>query len=304
MGTELLHYRPWQGELRPPVLSAWPIARVALRMMFRRKLFWVLYGLGLLMFLLFFFGQYLLAWADSQLGESSVRVFGARANPSDLINLLRNILKLDGTGETYANFFWYQGYMVMVLLALAGSLLVGNDIHFGSLPFYLSKPLSRAHYVLGKCLAVAVFVNLMTTVPAVVLFVQYGLLDTWDYFIDQAHLLGGIVLYGLVVTVCLSLLLVATATWVRRTVPLIMTWTTLFLFLRLMQGALVDRLQYDVRWRLIDLWSDTHVVGCALLGVRQRNQADVGLAVAVLTAVSVVCLVYVILRIRAVEVVQ
>ena len=32
-------------------------------MMFRRKLFWVLYALGLMFFLLFFFGQYLLVLA-------------------------------------------------------------------------------------------------------------------------------------------------------------------------------------------------------------------------------------------------
>ena len=51
----------------------------------------------------------------------------------------------------------------MIVLALAGAVLVGNDFRFGSLPFYLSKPLGRWHYVLGKCLAVAVFVNLMTT---------------------------------------------------------------------------------------------------------------------------------------------
>jgi len=35
-------------------------------MMFRRKLFWALYALGLLMFFMFFFGQYLLACAETQ----------------------------------------------------------------------------------------------------------------------------------------------------------------------------------------------------------------------------------------------
>ena len=73
----------------------------------------------------------------------------------------------------------FQGYMVMIVLALAGSILVGNDLRFGSLPFYLSKPLSRRHYLLGKAVAVGVFINLMTTLPALMLFIQYGLLDSW-----------------------------------------------------------------------------------------------------------------------------
>src|SRR5438552_4654286 len=61
----LLHYRPWRGQFYGPAWSAWPIARIALVMIFRRKIFWVLYALALTMFLLFFFGQYMLAWAET-----------------------------------------------------------------------------------------------------------------------------------------------------------------------------------------------------------------------------------------------
>jgi hypothetical protein len=296
-------------------------------MIFRRKLFWVLYALALLIFLMFFFGQYLLAWAESQATESMVNVGMVRTEPKRFIDLFRTFLKIDGQPEMYRTFFWWQGYMVMTVLALAGSILVGNDFHFGSLPFYLSKPLGRWHYLLGKGLAVAVFVNLMTTVPALVLFVQYGLLDSWDYFFRNGLSLGqvsfggavwdvrffnplafGIIGYGLVLTVCLSLLLVATASWLRRTVPMIMVWTTLFFFFRLLTTALVDRLQYDRRWRLFDLWNDTSVVGSALLGVPYDSGSSrhpaVGEAALVLVGVCLLCLIYLNRRIRAVEIVR
>src|SRR6185369_4800888 len=153
-------------------------------------------------------------------------------------------------------FFGFQGTMVVIVLALAGSVLVGNDYHFGSLPFYLAKPLGPWHYVAGKCLAVAVFVNLMTTLPALALYVQYGLLNTADYFAENLDLLAGLLGFGLVLTVFLSLLLVASASWLRQTIPLVMAWTTLFFFLRLLSGALVRILHYDARWRLLDLWND------------------------------------------------
>src|SRR5207302_1676634 len=103
--------------------------------------------------------------------------------------------------------------------------------------------------------------------PALVLFVEYGLLGSWDYFFDEAGLALGILGYGAVLTVSLTLLLLATATALRRTVPLIMTWTTLFLFCRLLAGALVERLNFDARWRLIDLWNCTYVVGHYCLGL-------------------------------------
>src|SRR5262245_7510732 len=206
MSVALLHYRPWRGAFRAPAASIWPIARTCLSIMFRRKLFWGLYLLGLSIFLLYFFGQFLLAWAADQLGESSVAVMGLRQSPAQLVEIIRNGMKLNGSGDTYANYFWFQGYMVMIILALAGSILMGNGIHYGSLPFYLSKPLSRWQYLLGKCLAVGVFVNLMTTIPALILFMQWGFLDSWNFY-----LLPGILAYGLIMTVFLSLTLTATA---------------------------------------------------------------------------------------------
>jgi ABC-2 type transport system permease protein len=308
--TGLLHYRPWHGDFRSSAVSVWPIARVSLMSIFRRKMFWTIYVLGLLIFLLFFFGQYLLSWAQTQIGESDVQLGGwGRTNPRHLIQLFRGLLKLDGGPLTYHNFFAYQGYIVMIVLALAGSILIGNDLRFGSLPFYLSKPLSRWHYLLGKGMAVAVFINLMTTIPAVILFLQWGVLESWDYLYERLDLLLGILGYGAVLTVSLTLLLLATATWLRRTVPLIMTWTTLFFFCRLLSSALVDGLRFAPHWRLIDLWNDTYLVGGACLGldpdrIRFGHQPPWYEAALLLGGVSLLCLIYLIRRIRAVEIVR
>ena len=302
---DLLHYRPWRGAFQAPAASVWPVARVALAMMFRRRLFWGLFALGMLVFLLFLFGLYLLIWLESQAGETQVRTGALRFNVPFLIRLLRTQARLDGSAATYGYFFFYQGYMVMIVLALAGAILVGNDLRFGSLPFYLSKPLSRWHYLLGKGLAVAVFINLMTTLPALALFVEYGLFDPGDYYRSHAYLALGILAYGAVATVSLTLLLLATATWLQRTVPLIMTWTTLFVFCRRLAFALVDRLHFDPRWRLIDLWNDAYVVGMACLRQPLRGREPAWHEAAlVLGGVSLLCLTYLVRRIRGVEIVR
>jgi ABC-type transport system involved in multi-copper enzyme maturation permease subunit len=277
-------------------------------MILRRRLFWTLYALGLLIFFMYFFGQYLLAWAESQTLEQTVRVGVVRAEPGRLIQVLKEVLRLNGSGYTYRSFFWYQGYMVMVILALTGSIVMGNDFQFGSLPFYLSKPLGRWHYLAGKCLAIAVFVNLMTTIPALVLYVQYGLLESWDYFLESGRLLVGILGYGAILTGTLSLMLMAAATWLRRTVPMIMAWTTLFFFFPLLARALVDGFQYDPRWRLIDLWNDMYLLGNACLGMGietlRGGQPAVYQAGLVTGGLALSCLIYLNLRIRAVEIVK
>ena len=305
---ELLHYRPWKGTFRPPLAAVWPIARTGLLMLLRRRLFWGLYALSLMIFLMYFFGQYLLAWFLAQAGESRIIVGLMAVRPGDLIELLADRLKLNGSAETYHNYIHTQGYMVMIVLALAGSVLIGNDFRYGSLPFYLSKPLSRRHYLLGKGLAVAAFINLMTTLPALVLFVEYGLVYSWDHFTQHGYLVVGILGYGAILTVCLTLMLLATAAWLRRTVPLIMTWTALFLLCRELATAVVEGLHLDPRWRLIDLWNDMGLAGMACLRMGPEafdptRQPDWREAALVLGGVCLACLSYLAVRLRAVEVV-
>jgi ABC-type transport system involved in multi-copper enzyme maturation permease subunit len=308
---QLLHYRPWQGTFRSPLFSVWPIARTSLNLILRRKLFWGLYALGMLIFLLFFFGQYLVAWAGVQADEGAPR--SGRTNPREL--LYRFLPFLNGSGETYRTFMSYQGYVVMVVLAMAGSVLIGNDLRFGSLPYYLSKPLGRRHYLFGKALAVVVFINLMTTLPALILFGEFTLLyppagdtlvEMWHNWAEkQLPLLWGVLGYGAVLSVSLSLILLATAVQVKKTVPLIMVWTTLFLFCRVLAGALVDVLRFDPHWRLIDLWNCAYLVGSALLGMpNTAREPEPTVAALVLCGVSLLCLSYLVLRIRAVEVVK
>ncbi len=303
-----MHYRPYRGRLRGPAAGVWAIARTGLGMIARRKLFWGLYAGCLMIFLFFFFGQYLLRYLGSQLGEQRITLSHSpriEVDPTQLLGVFQTQLKINGSGETYRNVIWYEGFMVMIVLALAGSVLVGNDFRFGSLPFYLAKPLGRWHYVLGKCLAVAVFVNLMTTLLALVLWLEYGFLDSsWDYLLSTGRLVLGILGYGAVLTVFLSLLLVATASWLRRTVPMVMVWTALFVLARGLRDMLERMRPDEPRWRLVDLWYDAYLVGNWCLGLSQdAGPPAVQEAALVLATVSLACLIYLSRRIRAVEVV-
>src|SRR5262249_54938392 len=158
-----------------------PIARVALGSLLRRRLFWLLYAASLFLFLMFFFGGYLLDWAVTQVSQAPIKVGNVTLDTERLVRSMRQALQvLSGNQDTFAYFFNFQGPMVMIFLALPGAVLVGNAFTYRSLPFYLSKPIHRWHYILGKCLAVAVVVNLLTTLPALGLYLQHGV-DEWDY---------------------------------------------------------------------------------------------------------------------------
>src|SRR5690606_15546655 len=142
------------GRLRSPWLSSLAIVKVALLQVFRRKSYWVVIGLGLLQFVVFF----AIIYAVTQLGAFKSRV----------LERLNFVAEPNGDVENngYLMFMERQSLVVMMLLAFAGSLLVGSDFRLKSLPFYLSRRIDRRHYIVGKLLAVSAIVALMTVIPA------------------------------------------------------------------------------------------------------------------------------------------
>lgn len=186
---------------------------------------------------------------------------------------------------------------------------MGNDFAHGSLPFYLSKPIGRWHYLLGKCLAIGVVINLLTTAPAMILWVEAGVLSDWQsYYLDHFTLLLGIIGYGATLTVVLSLLTVATAVLVRRTVPMAMIWMGLFVLLPMLSRWLVETFK-DERWRLFDLWNNLYLCGLFCLNadpatIRPQPQPAYWEAWLATAAVVAACVLYLRKRIQAVEIVQ
>src|SRR4051794_32226450 len=120
MSAQLLHYRSWHGTLGSPARGIWPIARVGLAALLRRRLFWVLYAAALLLFLMFFFGSFLLDWAETMLPATPIKIGKLQTEPERIVPVIRQGLRvLSGSQETFMYFFIYQGSMVMVALTLA-----------------------------------------------------------------------------------------------------------------------------------------------------------------------------------------
>jgi hypothetical protein len=184
-------------------------------------------------------------------------------------------------------------------------MLVGDDHRQGGLTFYLSRRIGRLHYVAGKLLAIGLLVSMTTTIPALVLYVEYGLLsNSTAYFRENIRILFGILGYGAVLAVTLSLLLFALASWVQKTVPLVMTWACLFVLLPVIGGLL--RYVYDDRhWLLLLVWRDIRLLGSWCFGaLNERDGPLLGWAALVVAAICVASAIALVPRVRAVKVVQ
>ncbi len=283
-------YRPWTGQLRSPWWSVLAIVRVALGLIIRRWLFWILLGLGLMNFLYHFAFIYLKATIVIQNRDFA---------------MFMDSFKLTGTGQAYLNFMHLQAAIAALLLAFAGSLLIGADSQHGGMIFYLSRSMDRWHYIIGKLLSIAVVVSLITTVPALILYAEYGFLSSsLDYFTENWRIGVGILGFGLVLATVQSLMLFAVAAWVPRTVPLAMTWLGIFVLLTALGHALRE-MASERRWLLLALWEDMLRVGHWAFGSLPENRNPTGTeCTLVLVGVCLLCLALIVYRVRAVEVVR
>jgi ABC-type transport system involved in multi-copper enzyme maturation permease subunit len=287
-----LEYRGWDERLRPAWMACWPIAWTGLKLVLRRKLFWLLLGLAGMNFLLMFASIYLKAQIQVE-------------NPAVAQFIDRLLSSVTGGGQTYRDFMFAQGTAIMLLLAFAGELLVGSDYRQGGLTFYLSRRIGRRHYVLGKLLSIGLLVSLVTTLPALVLYVEYGLLtDSLKYFGENWRIVLGILGYGLIMSVVLSLLLFALASWLQKTVPLVMAWACVFVLLPAL-GMILRTVFQDRNWQLLMLWRNIRLLGTACFGaLRERDEPLLLWATLIVAAVCVLCVVALIPRVRAVRVVS
>lgn len=99
------------------------------------------------------------------------------------------------------SFFRYpQGLMILFLVGMVAPSLISQDIRSRAFLLYLSRPITKTEYIVGKFFVPAVLIALVTTIPAMGLYF-FGILmspdlsvfwNTWD--VPLRILLGTVVL--------------------------------------------------------------------------------------------------------------
>jgi ABC-type transport system involved in multi-copper enzyme maturation permease subunit len=290
------HYHGWHGKLQTPWASCLAIVRVALVQVFRNKAYWFLLAIGALRFLAF----WTIIYAVTQLAlppeprKTLLKEFGFGAATDS------------AQTNGYIEFMEGQNVVVMILLAFSGSLLVGADFRQGALPFYLSRRIDRRHYIVGKLLAISTLVAMLTVLPALLLFFEYGMFTaSVSYWLDNWRIAVSVLAFGAVICIVNSILLVTVSAYLQRIVPITITWASLFVLLGRL-GAYLHRETEVEYWRLLDPYRDMRLVGRLCFGAF-RDDAERQLAwwaLAILTSLCAAALVALVHRVRAVEIVE
>ncbi len=105
---------------------------------------------------------------------------------------------LAAKGETFREFLDQQGTFVFFVTIWVGAGLIANDRRANALQLYLSKPMTRAEYILGKLAILFVFLALVTWAPAMcLLLVQTIFAGSFTFVRNNLYLLPAITLFSL-----------------------------------------------------------------------------------------------------------
>lgn len=125
----------------------------------------------------------------------------------------------DGLLPIDQRFFYHllqiQGWFAFVLTAWACPGLISPDLANNALPLYLSRPISRAEYVLGKMSVLLVLLSAVTWVPLMLVFGLQVAMAPWQWTRDWSYLGPALIASSLIWITLLALIALAISAWVK-----------------------------------------------------------------------------------------
>ena len=168
-------YRPYRGTLEPHTLRWWTIARAGLTHYLTRRLFLVFLFIASIPAIV----RGVLIWLSHQPAMSQF-------TPIDPV--------------FFRGFLTWQGPFLLLICIWPGALLIAQDLKTNAIQMYLSKPLTRTDYILGKFAIIAAIGTLLMPVPALLLFLmEIGLSDNLTFLAANFWLPLAILGYSAVV---------------------------------------------------------------------------------------------------------
>lgn len=115
----------------------------------------------------------------------------------------------------FLNFLGFQSMLGFFFASFVGPGLISPDLANNAMPLYLSRPFSRAEYVLGKASILAILLSLMTWIPGLLLFALQGYYEGFGWTKDNIRIAYGLFLGAWIWIALLTLLALALSAWVK-----------------------------------------------------------------------------------------
>jgi len=214
-------YRRYGGTRAPRGQSWSVITRAGLRTMLAKRTF-----LGLL----------LIAWGPFLVRAIMVyAAYGAAAS-------IPQASFFRPTAETFRGLLGpggVEGVLIYLITVYTGSGLIANDRRANALQIYLSKPLSRSEYILGKLAILMSFLLFVTWVPAIVLLIiQIAFAGNFTFLKANLFLFPAITVYAFIEAGLWSFVMLALSSLSKSARYVAVLYSLILFFLTAIYGVL------------------------------------------------------------------
>jgi ABC-2 type transport system permease protein len=271
-------YRHYSGQRAPHGGAWWVIARTHMMSSVRYRWFIVVL---------------VVAWVPFVV--RAVQIYFASTN-AQVAQLLAT------TPDTFREFLSQQRLFVFLVIIMQSG-LIADDRRTNALQLYLSKPLTRVEYILGKLIPPLAFVLGVTLLPAVVLLIlQIVFAGSLTFLSANLFLMPAIVLFSLVQALLSAFAIVALSSLSKSRRFVAIMYAGIVFFTAAVYQVL-RLITNSRRWAVISPGEMLDVIANAIF--RTRGEPAVPVFIAVIAIAVIIGLSMLILerRIRAVEVV-
>ncbi len=192
-----LTYRNYDGPLRVHAFRWWIIARTLLRSVVRRWWFWVFAVLSVFPYLLGGFGLFLRGQMNSQ-GNGG-------------------LLTLPTWGTYFYNGFTGSLFWLFIIAVSFGASSIAGDNRTNALQIYLSKPVTKSDYLLGKWAGLFILLATVSLTPMLLLYLFALAMFNADGFLkDDPGLIARLLMITLLPALLHTSLITGLSAWSRR----------------------------------------------------------------------------------------
>lgn len=269
-------------EARGPLRSLrfWPITREALGLIFAKRVFLLLFAASWIQFVVRVI-QILIVTRAPQVGAA---------------------LPIDG--RLFGQFLSMQAFWALLLSLFGGAGLVANDLRTGAILVYLSRPLTRRDYVLGKLGVLLALTLGVTLLPGLLLYVVgLGLAPELYLKWELWWIAPAVVLQATLMSLTFSAVALAASSLSRSARIAGLSFFGLMLGLDAASAILVNIVR--AQWAsVVSLQGDLESIAAWLFGLTSRRAAEPPWAAAVIVCAIVASFLILRSRVRAVEIVR
>lgn len=309
-----LGYRPWQGKLTVPILRFTAIAETGIALAWRNQ--WVrrmvvfswlpaaYLAIGFLLFEQSLAHQTAADMASGFLGQfpqaRTVLQAAAAGDPLEARHY--------GWSWLLLSFLRYpQGFVMVLLVGSVAPGLIAKDVQSKAFLLYFSRPLNRLEYVLGKFTVLAGYLLMITTVPALLLYLLAVLLSPPEMSVLKASwdLPFRILLASIVLIVPTTSLALAFSSLTKRPSHAGFAWFSTW-FLGMIAYATVSNSveQASDHWTMLSFYHTLGKVQSVIFEIpvaagRELNTADAVPSAILLATITVVSLIVVYRRVSS-----